>query len=393
MTVELKPMGNKCNISCTYCYQKFMREDEKPAPYNIQLMLNTADKALIGAKKSSKSFSMFGGEPLLVPINDLEIFFKHGFNKYKKNGIQTNGTLITEDHISLFLKYNVSVGISIDGPNSLNDARRIGTIEATRENTRKTEENINKLISNNIIPSLIITLHRINYSQLDIFLSWIKYLQSIGIKYVRLHFMENDDANSLVLKEEELTNFVIKILELNSRIRFDIFDDIQNLLLYEGEDLEEYQVACTWNGCDTYTTPAVQGVKGDGSLGNCGRTNKLGIDYLKSDIHGKERVRALFHTPQEFKGCKDCRFFFACKGHCPGEGEFKDWRNRTEFCGTIKAIFTEFENRIEKIGKVPISKNEELRKRLELEVISMDSFGEHVDISHGDSYDFEVEVR
>lgn len=395
MTIELKPLGNKCNIECTYCYQKFMREDEITSQYNIPLMLNTADKALIGARKDSKHFSVFGGEPLLVPINDLEKLFKHGFEKYGRNNIQTNGTLITESHINLFRKYNVFVGISIDGPNSLNDARRVGNIEATRENTRKTEENISKLLSVNIVPSLIVTLHRINYSQLDVFLDWIKYLEEKGIKYLRLHFMENDDCNDLVLKEEELTNFVMKILELNSSIRFDIFDDIQKLLLYKEEELEDQGgVSCTWNGCDAYTTPAVQGIKGDGSLGNCGRTNKRGIDYLKADEHGKERVRALFYTAQEYKGCKDCRFFYACKGHCPGEGEFKDWRNRTEFCGTIKAIFTEFENRIEKIGRVPISKNEGLRKKLELEVLGGEGWdGVHNDVAHGDIYYFEVPVE
>lgn len=393
MTVELKPLGNKCNIECTYCYQKFMREDEKPAPYNIQLMLNTADKALLGGKKPH--FAMFGGEPLLVPIGDLEVFFKYGFEKYGRNGIQTNGSLITEDHINLFSKYSVSVGISIDGPNSLNDARRIGSIENTRTVTRKTEENISKLVSSNIIPSLIITLHRINYSQLDTFLSWIKYLENKGIKHINFHFMENDDANDLILKEEELTDFVMKILSLNSRIRFRMFDDIQKLLIVHGEELQEGEgVSCIWNGCDPYTTPAVQGVKGDGSLGNCGRTNKTGIDYLKADERGNERVRALFSTPQEYKGCQGCNFFYACKGHCPGEGEFKDWRNRTEFCGTIKAIFMEFENRIEKIGRVPISKNEELRKKLELEVLGGEGWdGQHVDVEHGDSYSFEVEVR
>lgn len=392
MTVEMKPLGNKCNIECGYCYQKFMREEEKTSPYNIPLMLQTADKALIGGKKKTRQFSMFGGEPLLVPINDLEVFFKHGFEKYGRNGIQTNGTLITDAHISLFIKYNVSVGISIDGPNSLNDARRVRTIEGTRENTRKTEENISKLIHNNIVPALIVTLHRINFSQLDIFLQWIKYLDEKGIKHIRLHFMENDDCNDLILKETELTEMIMAVLSLNSKIRFDIFDDIQKLLLYHGEDLEEEGgVSCVWNACDPYTTAAVQGVKGDGSLGNCGRTNKRGVDYLKADNYGKERYLALFQTPEEYKGCQGCRFFYACKGHCPGEGEGGDWRNRTDFCETIKAIYKEFERRIEVIGKTPISKNKELREELENKVLGV--IDRSNDVEHGDSYNFEVEVQ
>lgn len=388
MTVELRPLANKCNIKCTYCYQQFMRKNDEEKDYNIPLMLSTADKALVGAKENAH-FVMFGGEPLLIPIGDLEKFFIHGKEKYERNGIQTNGSLITESHIKLFHNYNVSVGISIDGPGSLNDARESGTREATKANTRKTEEAIVKLIAAGIMPALIVTLHRVNYSQLETFLYWLIYLEQIGIRHINLHFLENDNADSLVLKEEELTHFIMEILNLNLKIRFDIFDDIQTLLLYDSEKKLE-SVSCTWNGCDPYTTSAVQGVKGDGSLGNCGRTNKTGIDYLKADRYGNERLLALYNTPEEYKGCKGCRFFFACKGHCPGEGEQKDWRNRTEHCGTIKAIYTEFENRIEKAGKVPISKNEEKRKKLEEKLV-----GKEVNSNspHEDVYRFEVETR
>jgi uncharacterized protein len=73
-------------------------------------------------------FSVFGGEPLLAPISHLREVFDYGLAKFGKNGIQTNGSLITDEHIALFLKYNVHVGISIDGPGALNSVRCANTL-------------------------------------------------------------------------------------------------------------------------------------------------------------------------------------------------------------------------------------------------------------------------
>ena len=60
---------------------------------------------LAGLEKEGGPFILFGGEPLLTDIDDLETIFKWGFEKYGGNGIQTNGTLITDRHIEMFKNY------------------------------------------------------------------------------------------------------------------------------------------------------------------------------------------------------------------------------------------------------------------------------------------------
>jgi uncharacterized protein len=77
-------------------------------------------------------FSLFGGEPLLMPFADLEEMFRWGLERFGGNAIQTNGSLITEEHLALFARYGVSVGISMDGPDELNDVREAGTLDKTR---------------------------------------------------------------------------------------------------------------------------------------------------------------------------------------------------------------------------------------------------------------------
>jgi uncharacterized protein len=104
-------------------------------------------------KKEGGPFSLFGGEPLLIPENDLEEIWRWGFEEYGRNSIQTNGTLINDQHLRMFRQYNVSVGISIDGPGDLNSARWHGTLEKTRESTEKSQSAIERLCRENIIPS------------------------------------------------------------------------------------------------------------------------------------------------------------------------------------------------------------------------------------------------
>src|SRR5215510_4821475 len=117
MTVEVRPLGVRCNIQCQYCYQNPPRDaGNVPHAYDLDRM-----KAAI--LEEGGDFSLFGGEPLLVPVIDLEALWAWGFERFGRNGVQTNGSLIRDAHIELFKRYKVHVGISIDGPGPLNDTR------------------------------------------------------------------------------------------------------------------------------------------------------------------------------------------------------------------------------------------------------------------------------
>jgi len=115
------------------------------------------------------------------------------------------------------------------------------------------------------------------------------------------------------------------------------------------------RAACVWRGCDPYSTAAVTGVTGDGGRSNCGRTNKDGIDYVKSAGAGFERHLALYFTPQEAGGCQGCRFFLMCKGHCPGTALRGDWRHKTEHCEIWKALYGDLERELIAGGVAPVS--------------------------------------
>jgi uncharacterized protein len=359
-------LGVACNIQCQYCYQNPQRDaGNVPRSYDMDAM-----KAAV--EREGGPITLFGGEALLVADDDLEELFRWGLEQYGSNSIQTNGVLVSDRHIRMFRDYQVHVGISIDGPGELNDARWAGTLRRTRDATAKTEAAIERLCLEGMPPSLIVTLHRQNASEaaLPLMHDWFRRLQALGVASARLHVLEVDDdavrETYALSTEENLAAFEsFARLEADlTALRLDVFDDLRALL--RGDD---DSTTCVWNACDPYTTRAVRGVEGHGQASNCGRTNKDGIDFVKASTEGFERYLALYHTPQEHGGCSGCRFFLMCKGQCPGTALEGDWRNRTEHCDLWKGLFRRFEEEMLDAGEVPISASPE---RQGLEAAALD---------------------
>lgn len=378
MSVELRPLGVKCNIQCLYCYQNPQRDAGNVAHrYDLARMQEAVEE-------EGGGFTLFGGEALLVPLEDLEALWKWGYETYGHNGVQTNGTLLRDEHIELFKKYNVQVGVSIDGPGELNDIRWVGTLARTRAATAKTEAAIERLCEEGIPPSLIITLHRGNAApdRLPVLHEWMWKLEALGIRSVRLHILEVDNPliqQKYALSTEENAAAFLSFLELEKRLktlRFDVFDDMR--LILRGRD---DQATCIWRACDPYTTKAVRGVEGFGQRSNCGRTNKDGIDFVKSDTEGFERYLALYHTPVAYGGCQGCRFFLMCKGQCPGTALGGDWRNRTEHCQVWYELLERLEADLIEEGEVPLS-TWSRRAFVEAALVAEWAAGRNVPISH-----------
>lgn len=136
--VLAKPSGAQCNLACTYCFYL-----EKEAYYPHSGPMRMSEEVLeryvqqyIAAQVASRpdvpelEFSWQGGEPTLM---GLEFFRKVvGFQqkyappgKTVRNGIQTNGTLLTDAWCAFLKEHDFLVGLSIDGPKPLHDRYRV----------------------------------------------------------------------------------------------------------------------------------------------------------------------------------------------------------------------------------------------------------------------------
>jgi uncharacterized protein len=353
MTVELRPLGVACNLACTYCYQNAIREaGNVKAKYNLDVMKSAIEK-------EGGPFALFGGEPLLLPIDDLESLLSWGYQKYGSNSLQTNGVLLRDEHIDMFRKYNVGIGVSLDGPDELNDARRAGSLEYTREQTRKSLASLQRLLQSGITPTVIVTLHRLNSvgERLTRLANWIYTLDAAGVKFLRLHILEIDNQRTrdeLALTDDENIEAFRVMANLRGQLkhlRFDVFSETEALLAGRDD-----HVSCVWRACDPHTTQAVRGIEGNGQRSNCSRTNKLGIEFLKATSPNYERYLALYHTPYDDGGCSGCRFFIFCKGQCPGTAIDGDWRNRSESCQVWFSLFEMAEQALVAKGFSPLSR-------------------------------------
>lgn len=383
MTIEVTPMGVACQLACTYCYQHPMRDGGNVgASHDVDVMIATLTRM-------GGDFTVFGGEALLTPIETLERLWSFGLERFGKNNVQTNGALVTDEHVALFKRYSVHVGFSLDGPAELNDARWAGSIDKTREATARSQAAIERLLREGMGASLIVTLHRRNAGTPELrerLKTWLAALAALGLKDARLHTLEIDHARvrdtlamSNTQKIDALLDFATFEKSLRGTLHFDVFVDIEKSLR-GGHD----GVTCIWNACDPYTTPAVQGVDGHGNASNCGRTNKDGVAWLKASTRGQQRQLALYQTPRELGGCKGCRFFLMCNGQCPGTAIDGDWRNRSEDCEVFYALFAHVERELLARGVVPLSLAEH-RPRLEAEYLAQLTSGEYGD-GHGDAH-------
>jgi uncharacterized protein len=337
MTVELLPIGYACNLRCRYCYQKYL--PRLPEVYDLNKMLEIA-------LRLGTEFSVFGGEPLLVPLQDLERIWKIGHERFGRNGIQTNAVLVTDEHVCAFKKFNVHIGVSLDGPGVLNSPRsNVGLTQASLGN-------FYRLLKEKIPCSLITTLHKENAigPLLDNLCTWLRELGSLGLRSMRIHLLERDSCEDLVLSDEEAFKALLQVRStcVEANISLDIFRDIARLL--RGDD--RGGVTCIWNGCDPLTTPAVQHIDGKGHLRNCGRVNKKGRSWVKAGEYSAVRQLLLWETPQEDNGCAGCRYFIFCKGFCPGFAE--DWRERPRECSLLYRLFELVEKELRLLGETVV---------------------------------------
>ena len=129
-------VAERCNINCTYCY--FFHGGNETYKLHSPLMKSSVIEKLgdflsAGVKDlgvSTVNVGIHGGEPLLQNKNNIVQLCDSLQKKLKglkslKFGLQTNGMLIDEEWMDIFTRFNINVGISIDGPKKIHDANRI----------------------------------------------------------------------------------------------------------------------------------------------------------------------------------------------------------------------------------------------------------------------------
>ena len=108
-----------CQSGCRSCYERRIRKTQGKVGYDLDAMLMTlkreAEREKPEDRKKHSAPCVHGGEPLMFPPTDLRAILKTMFDLYGRTSIQTNGILLSDEHLAMFREFKTSVGVSIDG--------------------------------------------------------------------------------------------------------------------------------------------------------------------------------------------------------------------------------------------------------------------------------------
>lgn len=154
-------LTEKCNLRCAECFvTKGTRELRTMSPEMLERVIR--ETIPYGAHQRIV-YHFFGGEPLLRfdllarAVAILEKSVTQGYMQRPLYTITTNATLVSEEIITFFRKYNFKVGVSLDGPQNVNDKIRVyGNGKGTYKDV---EENYRRLVQAGIDCHVLITPH------------------------------------------------------------------------------------------------------------------------------------------------------------------------------------------------------------------------------------------
>jgi uncharacterized protein len=134
VNMVLLKLANTCNLDCSYCYwfkDKSVYENNKLITQGVlDAFYDKLRKHIITHKPKTFLVTLHGGEPLLAGKKKVEEILETLYalqietDTRIKILIQTNGLLIDDEWIDLLKAYNVSIGVSMDGPQAIQDLYR-----------------------------------------------------------------------------------------------------------------------------------------------------------------------------------------------------------------------------------------------------------------------------
>lgn len=324
---------------------------------------------------------LHGGEPLMMPKQDVRALLLKMKEVTGKSTIQTNGVLIDNDFIEIFKECSTTVGLSYDGPGELSEYR----FHKLRKNP-KIEEKIEKMVKQGISVSLIMVITKANAGTNQRLKKLKNYLFKLNKMRISGRLNPCGGAQECELDEKRIKQAYLDLAQfcLHHNLKWSPFTDIINAL--QGKSR-----VCTFMGCDPFCTSSAVELLGDGSLTNCMRTNQNYI-LLRYPIKYETRKEILFETPQKFGGCQDCQYWHACYGGCPTMAINNDWRNRTYLCSLWKSLFQFYEKILTFCGTCISYNTCQTEKKSEEKTEEQKFDQEHGDSPHLDQIDHQDHI-
>ncbi len=329
----------------------------------VQNAISQIKDYVIEVKSRKKvTFIWHGGEPLLWGVENFRLVFEFMEDVLSdidySNSIQTNLSLLTEEYVDLFLKYNVHVGFSVDGFRELNDSQRVLT------NGRGTYDliidRLNLARAKGLSMGCIIVGTKNSIGRVEELYKFVGD-NRLNFKFNPL-FISGEARNNdeeLGITTGEYADMTIELFDLwyndtENRITESNFVEIASNILTGhtsgclfGKNCQENFFAIAPTGdvfpcgrfCDESTAEFSYG-----NLHNESLTDIL-TRAKKSDCYNRYKYI-------EESSCRQCEYFHICHGGCLHDGYLRsgDFRSKTFLCSAYKRIFKHIKERITETG-------------------------------------------
>ncbi len=319
-------LTNRCNLNCSYCYRGAQKS-------GCSMSRNVAKKAISIAARSGKPFhlQLSGGEPTMEPeLIEWVAWYIRSNGFAASIGIQTNGTRLDDTFADVFLKYDIQVGISLDGVPGINDVHRGKTSEVLKGMDILSNKEIEFRVTTVITDRNIFDL-----SRLILMLGAYPLMLGIGFDLLvkkgnalispELNLPDPDDL------EKGLQGFVEALEWINRRRRFPIsVREIELLRRKKGRTSFCHAAA----GESMAVTPS-------GEIYPCSQTSD-DPDFFCGTVDHPEfhRLDMLGKYRLERDECSVCNLAGVCPGECPGRLYYNGLESSGLACSIYRTLWS-----------------------------------------------------
>ncbi|MDG3086186.1 anaerobic sulfatase maturase [Vibrio hannami] len=324
-SLTLKPVGSACNLDCSYCYY-LKNESGCGAPMDFETLEIAIKNHIMSQPEHTPTvdFIWHGGEPLLRGRE----FYEYAFiqqnlwagEKRVVNTFQTNGTLINTRWAEFFKRHNVMVGISLDGPNLLNDISRID--QHGNSSFEKTMRGLSLLKEHEVDFNTLTVINNRTYKHGS---TIYQFLKEAGSTYMQFqpcldHELDRRSEYDWSLNGEQWGQFLCDVFdewckEDIGKVHVQFFENCLMMLMGHPSQMCHHSEICGQQLM----------MEKDGSVFSCDHYHyndrKLGnaVDHsLQTMVSGPhQRVFAEDKQSNLSLTCHHCDFLPLCNGGCP----------------------------------------------------------------------------
>jgi uncharacterized protein len=345
----IKPASAVCNLDCEYCFYL----DRDADPYKALPARRMPDETLERLVDTYLFYSypesvlaFQGGEPTLagLPFFEKLVRLEQQYGRSGQvvsNSLQTNGVLIDQNWCDLFRSYEWLLGVSLDGPEEVNDRFRFN--KEGRGTWKRVMESIALLKKNRVEFNILCVLSQANVDRPK---ELYRFYRSIGIDNIQFIPLAEFDAEGkplpFTISPEQYGRFLCEVFELwwpeRRKVRIRMFDNIAEAVAGQKPG------TCTMHEtCDSYVVVEYNGdvypcdffVESNWKLGNVTLDSWPEI-ARRSRRHSFASKKTLAHPE-----CQVCEYQSICHGGCPKfrHGPQKRFDDLDYFCQAYKMIF------------------------------------------------------